>query len=81
MEIQSNKKSFCIFSYNSRGFGEEKKDLCRTLMMASENYLPILCNLENFLLHDNRYKVQQCLPNSRIFFKKAEKDGLHNGPC
>ena len=79
MEIQSNKKSFCIFSYNSRGFGEEKKDLCRTLMMASENYLPTLCNQENFLLNDNRYKVQQCLLNSRIFFKKPEKDGLHNG--
>ena len=32
-----------------------------------------------FLLVFNRYKVKQCLPNSRIFFKKAEKDGLHNG--
>ena len=79
MEIQLNKKSFCIFSYNSRGFGEDKKDLRRTLMMDSGNYLPILCNQENFLLHGNRYKVQQCLPKSRIFFKKAEKDGLHNG--
>ena len=47
--------------------------------MAPENHLPILCNWENFLLHGNRYKVQQCLPNSRIFFKTAEKDGLHNG--
>ena len=42
--------------------------------MASENYLPILCNQKNALLHGNRYKVEQCLPNSSIFFKKAEKD-------
>ena len=49
LEIQSNIKIFLhFFRTMLEGFGEEKKDLCRTLMMASENYLPILFNQENF---------------------------------
>ncbi len=69
----------CIYSFNSRGFSEEKQELCRVLMVGSENNAPILCNQENFLLHGNRRKVKQCLPNSRIFFKKAVKDSLNRG--
>lgn len=75
----TNKNTLCIFSYNSRGFSEEKRDLCKTLMIQSENYIPILCNQENFLLQGNGYKIEQCLPNYRIFFKKAEKNSLNGG--
>ena len=76
--MANSTNTLCICSYNSRGFNEEKKDLCKTLMMQSEN-IPILCNQENFLLQGNGYKIEQCLPESRIFFKKAEKDSLNNG--
>ena len=43
-------KSICIYSFNSRGFSEEKQDLCKILMIESTNHIPILCNQENFLL-------------------------------
>ena len=49
-------------------------------MMQTDTYYPILCNQENFLLKSNAYKVKQCLPNSRIIFKKAEKDSLEGRP-
>ena len=75
----TNKNSLRIFSYNSRGFSDEKKDFCKTLMIHSENYVPILCNEENFLLQGNGYKIEQCLHNSRIFFKKVIEDELNNG--
>ena len=70
--IQS--KNVCVFSYNSRGFSIDKKQLCKTLMLNSETYFPILCNQENFLLYGNRFKVKQCLPHARIIFKKAVKE-------
>ena len=67
------KKSICIFSYNSRGFTEDKQDICKLLMTNTDNYYLILCNQENFLLKGNNYKVSQCLTDSRIIFKKAVK--------
>ena len=48
-------------------------------MIHSENYVPILCNQDNFLLQGNGYKIEQCLHKSRIIFKKAIKDALNNG--
>ena len=72
MYIQS--KTVCVFSYNSRGFSIDKQQLCRTLMLNSETYFPILYNQENFLLYGNRFKVKQCLPHARIIFKEALKE-------
>ena len=46
------------------------------LMLNSNNHFPILCNQEHFLLQGNRLKIKQCLPNARIFCKKAVEDFL-----
>ena len=54
-------KSVCIYSYNSRGFGPEKQDICKILMSNSGESFSILCNQENFLLAGNGYKIKQCL--------------------
>ena len=75
-----NSKNVCVFSYNSRGFSDDKQKLCKTLMVNSEKYFPILCNQENFLLYGNRFKVKQCLPDARIIFKKATKDSIEGRP-
>ena len=74
------KDSICIFSYNSRGFTEDKQDICKSLMTDTDKYYPILCNQENFILKANNYKISQCLPHARIFFKKAIKDSLNGRP-
>ena len=76
----ASNKALCIFSYNSRGFSEDKQEVCRELMMGTEEYYPILCNQENFLLKSNCYKVKQCLPDTKIIFKKAEKEALEGRP-
>ena len=52
------KDKICIFSYNSRGFGNEKQDICKILMTKTEEYYPILCNQENFLLQGNSYLIK-----------------------
>ena len=44
------KDSICIYSYNSRGFSEDKQDVCKILFVDTEIYYQILCNQENFLL-------------------------------
>ena len=75
----TNKNSFCIFSYNSRGFSNEKNDLCKTLMIHSENYVPILCSILYSLPCSKKFPWLQCLHNTRIFFRKAIKDALNNG--
>ena len=75
-----DKDSICIFSYNSRGFTEEKQDICKILFVQTEKCYPILCNQENFLLKGNNFKVTQCLPNARIIFKEAIKDSLDGRP-
>lgn len=77
--LKYSKDCVYIFSYNSRGFADEKQAVCRDLMLNADHYFPILCNQENFLLHSNRYKVKQCLPNARIIFKKAVKENLSGG--
>ena len=74
------KDSICIYSYNSRGFTEDKQDVCKILFVDTEKYYPILCNQENFLLKGNNYKVTQCLPNARVIFKEAIKDSFDGRP-
>ena len=49
-------------------------------MNNSGSNIPIFCNQENFLLKANRFKINQCLPNSYIFFKPATKKGLEGRP-
>ena len=63
--LKYSKDYVYIFSYNSRGFTDEKQAVCRDLMLNADNYFPILCNQEDFLLHINRYKVTLYLPNTR----------------
>ena len=70
------KGSLCIFSYNSRGFTEEKQDICKSLFAYTDKYYPIICNQENFLLKGNSFKVSQCLKDARIIFKEAVKESL-----
>ena len=72
-------KSLCIYSYNSRGFAQDKQDLCKLLMSTSGNTYPILCNQENFLLRSNGYKIKQCLPGAHVMFKPAIKDTHDKG--
>ena len=42
-------------------------------------FLPILCNQENFLYKASSYKVQQALPDAFIFFKPAYKESHSTG--
>ena len=74
-----SKNSVCIFSYNSRGFSD-KQDMCEILMTKNGNYFPMLCNQDNFILHGNRFKIKQSLPNARIYFKKAVMDSMDGRP-
>ena len=73
------KRKICLFSYNTRGFSDEKQDVCKNLMIESKGYFPILCNQENFLLRANSYKVDKCLPDAKIYFKPAVKNSLNGG--
>ena len=74
------KDSICIYSYNPRGFSEDKQDVCKILFVDTEKYYPILCNQENFLLKGNNYKIKQCLPNARVIFKEAIKASFEGRP-
>ena len=65
-------KKLCF--YNSRGFSDEKQRFCFNLFNLTGDFLPILCNQENFLYKSSAYKVQQALPGAFIFFKPAHKD-------
>ena len=69
----------CFYSYNSRGFSAEKQDFCSYLFKQTGDFLPILCNQENFLYKSSSYKVQQALPDAFVFFKPAHKDSPLTG--
>ena len=49
-------------------------------MFENENFVPILCNQENFLLLNNGYCVKQALHDCHIFFKKGEMDTIQERP-
>lgn len=80
MDKNDQKKSLCIFSYNSRGFTEDKQKVCKMLCAENREYHAILCNQEHFLLRNNCYKIRQCLPDYQIFPKPATKDSLEGRP-
>ena len=74
----------CVYSHNSRGFSDIKKDFCRLLLsnIITGDKLPILCNQENFILRENSYKVIQALPNFQVIINPAIKNNLDHGrPC
>ena len=52
------RNSVCIYSYNSRGFSQDKQDVCKLLMGNAGDSYSILCNQENFLLHGNGYEIK-----------------------
>ena len=81
MEVEDKSKDVvCLFSYNSRGFTEDKQEICRLLFADNNRYFPILCGQETFLLKGNSYKISQCLPGARIIFKKAVKESFEGRP-
>ena len=80
MEVTYTSKNICLYSYNSRGFGDDKQDICKILTTKNGSYLPIVCNQENFLLRNNGYKVKQCLPGFHIYLKSAVMDSMHGRP-
>ena len=79
-KLKEGKVKLCIFSYNSRGFTEEKQNICKSLFIENESYYPLLCNQENFILKGNNYKIKQCLPTAKIFYKEAVKETQEGRP-
>ena len=70
------RKDFCIFSYNSRGFRDGNQLICKELLTIAGNKIPIICNQENFLLKANKFKVEQCLPDCHTHVNPANKEKL-----
>ena len=68
----------CIFSYNSRGFGEDKQEIFKLLMLNDGRKVPIIYAQEHFLLRN--FKVKQALPNCHIFFKEAVMTNVQGRP-
>ena len=70
----------CIFSWNSRGFSQEKQNFAKQLVSTLVgNKTPILCNQENVLLRENTYKICQTLPQFQVFVKPAVKNSHNTG--
>ena len=73
------KSKLCIYSYNSRGFCQQKKDMCITLANLCKDKYSIICNQENFLLRNNAYKINQVMENHYCFIKPAVKNNHDKG--
>ena len=73
--------SFCLISYNSRGFCKLKQDFCRYIISNEVvgSSLPIICNQENFLLKSNSYKINNSLPGFHVISKQAEISSFERG--
>ena len=72
-------ENVCIISYNSRGFDDCKKEFVRDLTSLA-GCQAILSNQENFILKNNGYMITQTLPDHKIVFKEAIKNGLDGRP-
>ena len=72
-------KSFCIISYNSRGFNDCKRDFIRNLTLIS-GCTTYIFNQENFLLKSNAYMARNTLPDHHLIIKPAVKNGLDGRP-
>ena len=77
-KVNSTGKSICIYSYNSRGFAQEKQEICRLLMSTAGSTYPVLCNQENFVLRGNGYQIKKCLPGAHVIIKESVKSS-HDG--
>ena len=75
-----NENKMNIYSYNSRGFGDDKQDICKILATKNKHIIPIICVQEHFLLRANNYKVKQCLPDFHVYFKTAVMDSEFGRP-
>ena len=71
--------SFCIISYNSRGFNECKRDFVKNLTLIS-GCSTFIFNQENFLLKSNVYLAKNALPDHHVIAKPAKMDGLDGRP-
>ena len=71
----------CVFSYNSRGFGNTKSNLCNLLVSENiaGNKIPILCNQENFILKGNSYKISNSIPGFNFIINPAVKENQDKG--
>ena len=71
----------CVFSYNSRGYGQSKQEFCNYLVNENVigNKIPILCNQENFVLKGNSYKISRSIPGFHFIINPALKENLDKG--
>ena len=74
MAVSEINNKLCCISYNTRGFGIDKQNVCKLLAIRDEKTIPIICVQEHFLLRSKSYKVKQCLPDNHIYFKSAVMD-------
>ena len=72
-------ENLCLISYNSRGFGDSKREFVKSLTCLT-GCQTIIFNQENFLLKSNGYIAKKALPEHRVFFKPASKEGLEGRP-
>ena len=72
-------EKLCIFSYNTRGFSEQKQLVCQNLSVIAGNKIPIICTQENFILHGNVHMINKALPEYHIVFKAAIKNSIDLG--
>ena len=72
-------ENLCIISYNSRGCGDNKREFMRNLTCLT-GCQTFIFNQENFLLKSNGYIIKKALPEHRVIFKPATKDGLEGRP-
>ena len=70
--------NICFYLYNSRGFGDDKQEICKTDDKEPEVCIYFLQPRK--LLNNNKFKLKQCLPEHHIFFKPASMDSLQGRP-
>ena len=58
-------KNIRVYSYNSRGFDEIKQKFCMELLNKDEEYFPVLCNQENFVLKGNAHIIKNAMIDYR----------------
>ena len=71
----------CIYSYNSRGFDQNKQNFCNMILSesVSGDKIPVLCNQENFVLKGNSYKIRKAFPGFSCLIKPATKGNQDKG--
>ena len=62
-----------MYSYNSRGFDQIKQKFCMELLNKDEDYFPVLCNQENFVLKGNAHIIKNAMIDYHVMIKPATK--------